>query len=963
MVAIPISDLVAVSNSNSKPDDNAQPINHNILPADSNSTAKNVIDNTNPSSKQNSTSSTPTLPSKEGYHIYRAKYSNVDVYELAHPTGSIMKRKVDNWVNATHILKAANFAKAKRTRILDKDVVNEEHEKVQGGFGKYQGTWVPLSLAISLAKKYNVYEDLKGLLNFAVNDGEAEPEPAPKHTHASKKNDAAKIKKETGVKSKNKKNEPIGTLVLDDNKKALKKRKSTKTTKEGQDSFNGESLASSVNQSMMSNMNDLSIQTHSQMVALKRAHSDIEYTQDSQMDNMMSNGMLSVSSGHATSRKQPVKLQRQNTGKGLMLGNDYNSQSATSHISNLLYSPVSGNHVMMGMMSPFGSQNQMYTRSYSNSGTTAQQVGGTSQMKLPSLVAAANVAMSPGFNGNKTRAASRMNSGHYKSGYTTIDEPSQNTMNSLLPSLTTLSTHKSPHLQTPKMNGFNHTSSIRRTPNKGQNAGQEPMTPFYNKNVTKVNDPVVTLSRNNSVSNQRTQLSKSDGVSKGQAKDGDESEIEIKFGNSLVNNIIMFILTNKEDELNDMIELLQKYESTTSSDITNLKKYGIERMEDVAEFQKSFIINSRIDMEGDTLLHLACGIGNIRLIDYILTKCEVNIWKMNFQGDLCFMQTFKYKNCMMREDVLKIFELFKLWFLEHDNLISFNKFISFQNFKNENIIHMMLKFKHNLMKSMDEDLETIRILETRFDYMFEETLKFIDKISLTRMLIQDQENLDGNTPLHTALLVLKDEKVYEKMMTMLRIKHMDDAHTFSKLCEVDMKQVLNRKGEFMYRENVGITRPSEENMEKYNKMYERINVRIIPKIRELLMQTLNRAYMNQELMRIENAKNSALRMKIEEMKMKLDMKMLEEFVYEKKVEENNVFGFVKNEDVSNDVKLEKVREIQRLIVDNEKQTRDYYTATKMDSAVDYRKIVSRFMDVPIVDVDMGMIDKMLDELE
>ncbi|KAL6936834.1 hypothetical protein ACO0OL_001384 [Hanseniaspora opuntiae] len=962
MVAIPISDLVAVSNNNSKPDDSAH--HHNILPVDSNATVKNVLDNTNPSSKQNSTSSTPTLPSKEGYHIYRAKYSNVDVYELAHPTGSIMKRKVDNWVNATHILKAANFAKAKRTRILDKDVVNEEHEKVQGGFGKYQGTWVPLSLAISLAKKYNVYEDLKGLLNFVVKDGEAEPEPAPKHTHASKKTDTAKIKKETGVKGKNKKNEPNETLVLDDSKKALKKRKSNKTAKGVQDSLNADSLASSVNQSMMSSMNDLSMQTHSQLLALKRAHSDIEYTQDSQMDNMMSNGMLSVSSGHATSRKQPVKLQRQNTGKGLMLGNDYNSQSATSHISNLLYSPVSGNHVMMGMMSPFGSQSQMYTRSYSNSGTTAQQTGGTSQMKLPSLVAAANVAMSPGFNGNKTRAASRMNSGHYKSGYTTIDEPSQNTMNSLLPSLTTLSTHKSPHLQTPKMNGFNHTSSIRRTPNKGHNAGQEPMTPFYNKNVMKVNDPVVvTLSRNNSVSNQRTQLAKSEGVAKGHTKEGDDAEIEIKFGNALVNNIIMFILTNKEDELNELMHLLQKYESNTESDINDLKKYGIERVEDVAEFQKSFIINSRIDMEGDTLLHLACGIGNIRLIDYILTKCEVNIWKMNFQGDLCFMQMFKYKNCMMREDALRIFELFKQWFLEHDNLISFNKFISFQNFKNENIIHMLLKFKQNLVKSMDEDLETRRILETRFDYMFDETLEFIDKISLTRMLIHDQENLDGNTPLHVALLVLKDEKVYDKMITMLRIKYMDDAHTFSKLCEVDMKQVLNSKGEFMYRESVAITRANEENMEKYNKMYERINVRIIPKIRELLMGTLNKAYMNQELMRIENLKNNALRMKIDEMKMKLDMKILEEFVYEKKVEENNVFGFVKNEDVSADVKLEKVREIQRLMLDNEQKTRDYYTEASMDRAVDYRRIVSRFMDVPVVDVDMAMIDKMLDELE
>lgn len=955
MVAIPISDLVAASNINLKPDENAVPSNTNIKQIDSNSTVKNVVENPNASSKQNSTSSTPTLPSKKSYHIYKAKYSNVDVYELAHPTGSIMKRKIDNWVNATHILKAANFAKAKRTRILDKDVVNEKHEKVQGGFGKYQGTWVPLPLAITLAKKYNVYEDVKSLLSFVVKDGEPEPEPAPKHTHASKKNDGTK-KKETSVKNKvNKKPESIGTLIFDDNKKLSRKKKSTKTTKGGKESINDESLTSSANKSVHSSMNDLSMQSHSQILGLKRAHSDIDYTQESQVDNLMNNGGLSVSSGRLTSKQKQVKLQRQTTNKGLMLGNEFNSQSATSHMSNLLYSPVSGNHVMMGMMSPFGSQGQVYTRSYSNTGATGNQpIGGTSQMKLPSLVAAANVAMSPGFNGNKLRGSSRMNSGYYKSGYTTIDEPSQNSLSSLLPSLTTLSTHKSPHLQTPKVNRFNNTSSIRRTPNKGQNVGVEPMTPFYNKNVMKVNDPVVvTLSRNNSISNQRTQLSKTDGV----AKDDDEGGIEIKFGNVLVNNMIMLILMNKEDELNGLIDSLHRVEDSNEGEIGNeLKKFNIERKEDVDEFKRSFMINSRIDMEGDTLLHLACGIGNMKLIEYILNSCEVNIWKMNYQGELCFMQIFKYKNCMMKEDILRIFELFKEWFMEHDNLISFNKFISFQNFKNENIIHMLLKFKKNLMKTHDEDLER------RFDYMFDETMKFIDKISLARMLIHDQDALKGNTPLHVALLMLKDVKIYDKMIRMLKMKYIDDAHTFSKLMEVDMKRVLNKKGEYMYHDRLCVVNGQENNMQGYNKMYERIHVRIIPKIRELLMGTLNKTYMNQELIRLENDKNQELRIKLDEMKMMLDMKMLEEFVYERKMEENKIFGITENEDVNVHTKLKKIREIKELIRDNEQKTREYYKERDMDDIFDYRKIVSKFMDVPMMEVDMTMIDKMLEEL-
>ncbi|SCU84376.1 LAFA_0D09626g1_1 [Lachancea sp. 'fantastica'] len=118
--------------------------------------------------------------------IYSAKYSGVDVYEFIHPTGSIMKRKTDDWVNATHILKAAKFAKAKRTRILEKEVIKDTHEKVQGGFGKYQGTWVPLTIARTLADKFDVLEELKPLFDYTQLEGSASPPRAPKHHHASR---------------------------------------------------------------------------------------------------------------------------------------------------------------------------------------------------------------------------------------------------------------------------------------------------------------------------------------------------------------------------------------------------------------------------------------------------------------------------------------------------------------------------------------------------------------------------------------------------------------------------------------------------------------------------------------------------------------------------------------------------------------------------------------------------------
>ena len=50
-----------------------------------------------------------------------------------------MRRRADSWLNATQILKVAGFDKPQRTRILEREVQKGEHEKFQGGYGKYQG--------------------------------------------------------------------------------------------------------------------------------------------------------------------------------------------------------------------------------------------------------------------------------------------------------------------------------------------------------------------------------------------------------------------------------------------------------------------------------------------------------------------------------------------------------------------------------------------------------------------------------------------------------------------------------------------------------------------------------------------------------------------------------------------------------------------------------------------------------
>lgn len=89
--------------------------------------------------------------------IYNAVYSSVQVYWLQFRLFwsyiaqvyecmirgiAVMRRRGDSYVNATQILKVAGVDKGRRTKILEKEILPGKHEIVQGGYGKYQGTWL-----------------------------------------------------------------------------------------------------------------------------------------------------------------------------------------------------------------------------------------------------------------------------------------------------------------------------------------------------------------------------------------------------------------------------------------------------------------------------------------------------------------------------------------------------------------------------------------------------------------------------------------------------------------------------------------------------------------------------------------------------------------------------------------------------------------------------------------------------
>ncbi|KZT27002.1 transcription factor [Neolentinus lepideus HHB14362 ss-1] len=111
--------------------------------------------------------------------IFKATYSGIPVYEMMCKSVAVMRRRSDSWLNATQILKVAGFDKPQRTRILEREVQKGEHEKVQGGYGKYQGTWIPLHRGLELCKQYNCEQHLRPLIDFTP--AAESPPLAPKH--------------------------------------------------------------------------------------------------------------------------------------------------------------------------------------------------------------------------------------------------------------------------------------------------------------------------------------------------------------------------------------------------------------------------------------------------------------------------------------------------------------------------------------------------------------------------------------------------------------------------------------------------------------------------------------------------------------------------------------------------------------------------------------------------------------
>ncbi|ORY46331.1 hypothetical protein BCR33DRAFT_783510 [Rhizoclosmatium globosum] len=101
--------------------------------------------------------------------IKTSTYSNTPVIELIYKGMSVLRRSGYLAINGTQILTIGGVTeRAKRARILDVKCIGEGWpvEKVQGGAGKFQGTWMPVVHALQLAKDYGVEKIVQQLVDY-----------------------------------------------------------------------------------------------------------------------------------------------------------------------------------------------------------------------------------------------------------------------------------------------------------------------------------------------------------------------------------------------------------------------------------------------------------------------------------------------------------------------------------------------------------------------------------------------------------------------------------------------------------------------------------------------------------------------------------------------------------------------------------------------------------------------------
>ncbi|KAJ3305428.1 hypothetical protein HDV03_001522 [Kappamyces sp. JEL0829] len=123
-------------------------------------------------SKEAKQPAVPPVPFNSAF-VSSRRFASQDCWFVTFQSVEVIRRKSDDKVNASAILKAAKVPKPRRKNVLRRLTELVPFEKVDEGWHSYQGIYVPLEAAKTLAERWMVGKQLAPLF---------EQESRPQHT-------------------------------------------------------------------------------------------------------------------------------------------------------------------------------------------------------------------------------------------------------------------------------------------------------------------------------------------------------------------------------------------------------------------------------------------------------------------------------------------------------------------------------------------------------------------------------------------------------------------------------------------------------------------------------------------------------------------------------------------------------------------------------------------------------------
>ncbi|CCE63170.1 hypothetical protein TPHA_0E00750 [Tetrapisispora phaffii CBS 4417] len=550
-----------------------------------------------------------------------ATYSEIDVYECyvrGFESRIVMRRKNNDWVNITQVLKLASFSKTKRTKIIEKESMNMEHEKVQGGYGRFQGTWIPLSSTKELIEKYNIDDPvISALVNFVL-DPDNPPPRRSKNSILKKTSPGMKINSPSSYNKTPKKNNVISgsstSTSTNGNKKNRKKFGSgsgqllrinpsplsnvfqTPQLPNGTSHSNGNMSANTIIDTTVESVSTLS-------------NTEVPNVEGQKETNNTSRNPSFAANGYSATQK-PLQFFPVPTISGYNSVNNNNNLNSNSNV-NVVRKPINSNKDQLKF-----------------------EKNGTKNPKESSFLTFIPDSRNKTFTSSEHMS---VNPVHYNNSHMNNKDSKDNTKNTK---------RRKKKMDDDENNDFNDENSMIRN-------GNATVQDKTQQNFKVIKQQMIGSNFHNlSLPNSSRSIQSNSAVSSSSTHVPSESTPYSQF--KITANDIPVV---SEQEYKEII-----LQTLSSEDIIDASSLPLVLYHPPA----SLDINFEVDNQGHTALHWATAMSNVPLIK-LLISMNIDIFKSNKRGFNCITKMIFYNNCYKAGTFAEIISILKMCLITSDD--------------------------------------------------------------------------------------------------------------------------------------------------------------------------------------------------------------------------------------------------------------------------------------------------------